>query len=123
MQKGSTSLRSLRTLLVVEELNEFQWTILVLVGDRKGVRPHSLCTNYPSCNVLPSILYLHHRPFCSLRRTRCRDYIKQDVWRVRVKENRLTIRLEEWRLNQHMCVTLQRTMLMSCNIQAFESTV
>jgi len=34
-------------------LRAFEWKPgFTLVGDRKDIRPHKLCTNYPSWNVL-----------------------------------------------------------------------
>ena len=32
--------------------DEFQWLFLALVGNRKGIHPQHLCTNYPSWNIV-----------------------------------------------------------------------
>ena len=65
---------------------------LALVGNRKGIRLHKLCTNYPSLN--PPLLFFHCHPFCCLRKTWL-DVVKEDV-----KGNLLiSVRLENWLLN------------------------
>jgi len=46
-------------------MDEFQWMSLALVGDRKGIRPQNLCTNYPSWSVMEST-FLHSSSFIAV---------------------------------------------------------
>jgi len=68
--------------------DEVQWMFPSLVGDRKDIQPKNFAPVTPSWNVplsFPPLLFLHHHPFCCLRRTWCGGVNKEVVWRRRVK--------------------------------------
>jgi len=86
--------------------DEFQWMSLALVGDRKCIE--HLCISYYSLiectSTFLQLLFFHYHAIFCLRGSWW-DGVKEDVWRGKVKGNRLNqVHLEGWLLNQHVCV-------------------
>jgi len=80
--------------------DEVQWmSLAVVVGDRKGIQPQNLCTNYPSWNVLSSTP-LPSPPFLLPSEKDAVGWCETDVWRRRVTRDWANqVHLEGWLLN------------------------
>jgi len=78
--------------------DEFQWMSLALVGDRKGIWPQNLSTNYPDGVYDPSLLSL----LLSEKDVVGLGWCYQDVWRRRVGDRITQVCLE----GRPMCVCM-----------------